>query len=170
MIVDDTYFVGQLTIAQLSQAWVAEDFDTQRTILERNYLTAILGQQLAADFLAGIDVEPMEAKWSNLLNGVDGIWGGFKNDLKTSPIANYIYYHYNLNLYSNSTGSGEVIPQNENSQRIFNYSKLCKVWNEMVDMNFKLQNYLNKSISTYPMASYCQPINELFAYKNSLNI
>ncbi len=173
MIIDDTYYVGELTIAQLSDEVVADNFNSMAKKLERKYFEKMFGLSIADDFLIGIEQNPIEQKWEDLLNGVSGKWRGFKNDLKISPLANYVYFYYNFDLYSFSVGTGEVIPENENSRRYFNYSKLCKVWNDMVDMNYELSKFLNENYKTYNIyhSSSCgATTNELFEYKNSLNL
>lgn len=176
MKLDNDYFVGEMTIAQLSQEWVEENFEAQRDKLQTQYLNKMLGKTLAKNFLNGLDVvSPIvpEQKWLDLRDGVEGKWGGFINEGKTSPIANYVYFYYNFDLYSFSVGTGEVIPENENSRRYFNYSKLCKIWNDMVDMNYELSKFLNENYKTYNIyhSSSCGAItNELFEYKNSLNL
>lgn len=171
MKLDNDYFVGEMTIAQLSQEWVSENFEAQRDKLQTQYLNKMLGKTLAKNFLNGLDVvSPIvpEQKWLDLRDGVEGKWGGFINEGKTSPIANYVYYYYNLDLYSASVGSGEVVPANENSRHVLNYSKLCKIWNEMVEMNLELNLFLRGGNYNYSPCS-CSG-NELFKIKNSLNV
>lgn len=69
MIIDLSYFKGDLLLPQISTAAVAEAYNRAIGTYEPEYLTKALGYQLGQDFLAGIQLDPVPIKWQNLLVG-----------------------------------------------------------------------------------------------------
>lgn len=158
MIIDSTYFTGNLTIAQLSQPEVRDDLELLIAREEPKYLKLLLGLGFYNAFIDGIDpISGAEQRWLDLLNGIeyeynsrDYEWIGFENDLKQSPIANYIYAQYLKNLVETMTGVGTVKPATENGSLASATPKIVRAWNEMVEWQKGLIRYLRENRSIYP--------------------
>jgi hypothetical protein len=88
---------------------------------------------------------------------------------KQSPIANYVYYWYIRNNYSQTSAMGEVKSKTENADRHTPGLKMTKAWNEMSDWVWELRDYLDSKKTDYPewekqdvwcMLKSFRPINE----------
>lgn len=69
--------------------------------------------------------------------------------LKQSPIANYVYFHYLKDNVSFTMGAGEVKPKSNASDKVSPYPKMVRAWNEMVDWNWELIQFLSEHTDTY---------------------
>lgn len=69
-LIDTTYFVGPLTIAQLGQPAVADNLTLFINRAEPQILEAALGYDLWQDFLTGLQQPVIDPRWLALLNGV----------------------------------------------------------------------------------------------------
>lgn len=158
MIIDYTYFRGEIMIAQLSQAEVREDLQLLIDKYETSYLKKLLGLGLYNAFIAGIDpISGADQKWLNILQGVeyehngkDYEWIGFENSEKESPIANYVYYKYITKEVEQTTGIGQVVPKAENAVIASADPKRVRAWNEMVNWQRGLIRYLDQNRNIYP--------------------
>lgn len=73
MLIDSSYFLGPLTIAQLGQQSVIDDLNNFIDRFEPVIMEAALGYDFYQAFLEGIEVssdEQIEQRWLDLLNGV----------------------------------------------------------------------------------------------------
>ena len=73
MLIDSSYFLGPLTIAQLGQEAVVNDLNNFIDRYEPVIMEAALGYDFYQAFLAGIEVssdEQIDQRWLDLLNGV----------------------------------------------------------------------------------------------------
>lgn len=71
MLIDKSYFFGDLQIAQPTQTEVADNIDWFINKYEPKLLTQLLGYQLYKDLKAGMLTSPVDQKWLNLLFGVE---------------------------------------------------------------------------------------------------
>ena len=106
-------------------------------LYERNYLKAILGTELYAEYVEDMKVPETAAKWAdfNAKLIVD-------DKAYISPIANYIFYNYvkrNNVRYINGQFQIEKI---KDVTVIDTEIQINKVWNEMVAMNLTFLNWL----------------------------
>ena len=139
-----------------------------------NYLTIMLGTDLATLFIDGItqvtnsSLGTTNIKWLNLLFGKKGInntysndWLGFSNHhvyipanigstRKISPYANYIYNKMIESKITTTFGQGEAQPNFENSTLSNPYIKLMRSWNDMVKYHFQMHNFIMENIVDYP--------------------
>ena len=73
MLIDSSYFLGPLTIAQLGQQPVIDDLNNFIDRYEPVIMEAALGYDFYQTFLTGIEVssdEQIEQRWLDLLNGI----------------------------------------------------------------------------------------------------
>src|ERR1035437_2373071 len=142
MFIDQSYFIGPLTIAQLGQQAVDDKLKDFISRYEPMIMEAALGYDFYKAFLTGIDVgsdEQPEQRWMDLLNGIafTDIYSvrkrfvGFGNtETKISPLAGFIYYEYMKDLASQNTGIGLVKTQGENSVSANVVSKPVNIFND----------------------------------------
>jgi len=84
-LIDSSYFVGPLTIAQIGQPAVNNNLNLFISRLEVKFLREALGYQLYLDFIDGLSQPIIEQRWLDLRDGVDfetvsnwpNWWAGF---------------------------------------------------------------------------------------------
>lgn len=149
MLIDLTYFIREINIGQRSQPEVQENLNYFIQRYEREFLDMSLGSDLANEVvLASDDLENASDAMKKLILG-DGTWLGLVNDVKISPIANYVYWHYVESEVLQSVGTGIIVPQNENSRIANPTLKLVRAWNDMVLMCVKMHRFITSSME-YP--------------------
>lgn len=158
MIIDSTYFIGEINIAQLGQPHVVENLQIFIDKYEKKYLQKVLGKELTDLFLAGLKENPVIERWTNLLDKL-------QSDDKISPIANFIYYHYCLSEHTFRGGYGDQLPKAENSEVITPNYKIVKAWNEMIELTNDLVKWVKDS-NDYP--EYVE--QKSFKVKNTFNL
>lgn len=138
-IIDHTYFqYGTISVPDLvstgisSQAAALKLARLERAIAvyEDKYLNILLGNTLYAEYKVGGD--QWDALKAKLVN----------TDLKTSPIANYVFFYYWPDHCSPNMGIGSVVCKAEGGQVLDASVKQIPAWNEMVLMNNKVMAYL----------------------------
>jgi len=181
MIIDSTYFIGDINLAQLGQLAVQENLQGFIDKYEPIILQELLGYQLYTDFIAGLGEDPIQQKWLDLRDGAiytgrNGLtkWIGL-TDKKHSLIANYVYYEYMRNEAEITVGSGVVTPEVENATRTGPRFLQVRAWNEMVELNYQLLYFLLAETDVYGKAAidiryhhHCS--NELLQKINTFNL
>lgn len=128
-LIDSSYFVGEISLP------VGKYSDLPLFIerLERDFLYKALGVRLANLVIEGDELT------DGLVNGItfekNGqlyVWDGFKNDIKQSIIANYVYYFYLRSNVTITTSTGESRPETENSTGATPAFKVMRAWDEML--------------------------------------
>jgi len=84
---------------------------------------------------------------------------------KQSPIANYVFYFYSRNQATSATGTGEKQLSAQNAINASAISKQTEAWNQMVDWNRELYDFLEFHLTTYPEWDSCYT-KEIYSYKN----
>jgi len=149
-LIDKTYFIGEINIAQLSQPAVQQSLAVFINKREPEYLEKALGYAFATEFAAGLAVEEPAQKWIDLRDGVEYInecghtkkWKGFTNSIKQSPIANYIYYWHMRDNVTFTAGTGEKEGKADNASNATPNIKMFRAWNEMVTLTTVLHDFL----------------------------
>jgi len=101
MLLNKSYFLGQLAIAQLGQKAVDDNLNVFINRFEPEILQAALGYDLYEAFMTGIDVgsdESIDQKWLDLMNGCvyttsSGIkrkWVGFAGNSNTKTLVSSV--------------------------------------------------------------------------------
>jgi hypothetical protein len=139
MVIDKTYFIRELNIAQLSDVAVAESLDLFIAKYEPIFLKRLFGPVLGAEILIGSLEEQPSPIIEFLLDGglfeQDGniyTWDGLRNANKISPIANFVFFHFVNDRITQQSGIGEVKPLGQNSEVVSADERLVMVWNEMI--------------------------------------
>lgn len=148
MIIDETYFVGPLNIEGLHDGSVTSSaiISGLRAFIERyesEYLRLILGDELSGEFLAYLKDDSDGKK-------PIGRWDRLRDLLAEhgSPIVNYVFFQYARKRQVQMTSIGAVVSNiGENAT---NASALCiPVWNDAVEMNERILNFLMDHESEY---------------------
>ena len=150
MLIDPSYFHGEILIAQRGQLEVQEDIEGLIAKYEPKILRELLGKSLYKEFMEGLEDPFPDPKWINLRDGVDGEWMGLANMDKLSLIANYVYYHWMRKENLQTVGIGTVKVEAENAVKASPVEKYVRAWNEMVDWICELHDYIRDHIDDYP--------------------
>jgi len=155
MIIDSSYFKADIHIAGLSSTGVQDSVSMFIDKYEPEYLIKILGYDFYKSFTDAIAEEAPDDKWTKLLTGdtytdAQGItqkWYGFQQDVSAtqvniSPIACYVYFYYSRKTSTVTTASGETGVRWEKSVSISPAQKQAKAWNDMVELNKRLYDFL----------------------------
>lgn len=150
-LIDVTYFKRELFVPNADDT----DRQTYKELNEfidgdvRQYLRDNLGYALFSDLDSQITDGNLnsdaDAKWQNLVNGVeytkDGktlYWQGLlqvEGSFKRSLLANLVFVNWLENNQSIQSGVGEVVLQAKNAVRINSTKRIVKVWNDFVSMH-----------------------------------
>jgi hypothetical protein len=176
-LIDSTYFVDEILIAGLENTVdsTGSKLSSFITKYEARFLKELLGKDLYNAFITGLEEDPIQQKWLDLKNEL------VNDTTKESPIANYVYYYYSRNKATETVGFGEIQPNTENGIMANAVQKQTRAWNEMVDWNKQVIDFINDNISDYPefkpsdtffCGKYygCYSTREILCYKNSLGI
>lgn len=130
---------------------------------EAKYLTDMLGYKLAQDLITAIGedggfVGPVDQKWLALKVGAEftdkhgrlNKWPGFMNTQDLSPIVPFIFREWQISRQTYSSGSGEKVVLTENSEPTGVTNKIVKAWNDMVELNLILDDFLTQNKADYP--------------------
>lgn len=144
-LIDKTYFVGELDIANTNNANVEARLQWFIDKYEPEFLRLLLGADLYTSYVAGItvvDPDPVPAEWLALQN-----FEGFKK-----AIACYVYFHYMRDQFTQTVGLGEVKPTAENATRDDSSFKMARAINEVVRWvkDNTLVEFINANVSDYP--------------------
>ena len=150
MIIDKTYFIGEINIPGLQSTDVQAKLNVFINKYESEYLELALGYSFAKLFAAGLAADTPPTKWTDLKDGAeyenaDGItkkWKGLSNSMKNSPIANYVYYWHTRDNATYTAPMGEVKGKSENSVSTSGAIKQMRAYNAMVDMTRSLHEFL----------------------------
>lgn len=133
-IIDESYFWGDLKIGGIlvqnttiqGQANASRTQELTQFIAkyQKEYLVKMFGETVAENMPTGL---------TQML---------YDEELRTSPIANYVYCKYVYANSSQSTASGEKILSKTKAQTANPYVKTTNAWNEMVNFNLKLHKGL----------------------------
>ncbi len=149
-LVDISYFIGEINIAQLGQRPVVNRVEQYIAKYEAAYLQKMLGYAFFKLFNDAREAGNVDERWTKLIEGDEYTneqgttckWWGFTNEALLSPIANYVYYWYTRDNASQTTASGEKSDKISESVNVGPAMKQMRAWNEMVAMNYDLYSFL----------------------------
>ena len=158
-IITSSYFVGEIAIpnsAPSNPEGAELDLFIQK--YEAKFLSELLGYELAKLVIEAIE-PPANTSGViyDLINGkeyTDSLgdlnkWPGWKN-VGQSAIANYIYTQYMRSAVSQTTSLGEKRTKSENMADFTPTYKIVKAWNDMVDLNSVMHEFLIVNEVDYP--------------------
>lgn len=179
-LIDYTYFLRDLFIAQRSQQEVRDLIDSYISICQMELLVELLGNDLYEEFLTGLEQVPVDPKWVELKSLL------VNETLKTSIIANYVFVRILEDEITQNTGIGVVKTEGENSRKASPVYKIVWAWNKMIDAvcefdkkiresAFDYSNYkFLKSGSPCPKQKYtvcgCKSVDSFFKYRNTVGL
>lgn len=134
MIINTSYFFGDLYVPQVTETQVANSLGKYINKYEPEFLQRVFGYEMAKNI----------TDYTDIMNGKEYTqfgrlfkWNGLKIDIGggkfSSIIANYVYAKYINDNMSYSTGSGEKIIEQTTSVTVSPAAKITRAWNEMVD-------------------------------------
>ncbi len=183
MIIDQSYFVGPLSIAQLSQAAVSATVNDYIDLHGNEFLIKALGQSLADAYLAGIDVgsdEVIEQRWLDLKDGIlftnqselSRKWVGFDSGypFPLNPVAGYVWWYLKRDGAIQMAGIGAVQAQAENAVNMSPGQPLSVAWNQMVKDVWVLHEYVLKNVAVYPEFNSSEVCGKTFKKINAFGI
>ncbi len=169
-IVDTSYFFGPLEIGQVTNPAVAAELNIFIAKYEAEFLRVMLGAVLYSEYRAGIVASTplyLRIRDGYAYTGSNGslqAWEGLKRTITEpvepnpgvyeSPIANYIFCEYMRAKHTFSTGSGEKKVKGENSEPANPGKKIVRAWNEMVDWNRHMVDFLYAHDGLYNWNQY----------------
>lgn len=177
-IINASYFVGELNIPNTNNAGALERINFFISKYEKEYLMKVLGVGCYNDFIEALNADPVIEPWLSLKNGKDftnqqGIlihYFGLANDDKKSPLANYVYYHYQRDAYTQTAGVGEVQSKAENATVVTPAYKMESAWNDMIKQTQVLIEFLYVNNADYPKFNLAYVPRELVIPINTWNI
>jgi hypothetical protein len=164
-IVNKDFFFTQLHIPQLTDNAVNTDLEWLIAEYEPKLLENLLGYPLYKLFVAGIIANTQiykdirDGKEYTNSRGELVKWKGLsfgEAPLKKSLIANYVYFYWLKKNNSSTTVSGEKTTKTENAEASSPRYKAARAWNDMVEMNKQLRDFLLANLATYP--EYIDPL------------
>lgn len=150
------HFVGRLDIPNSSPTLasgeaLADNIDKY----EEQYLRRILGyalyELLQTNIAAGSGIYHSlrtGAEYTDRAGNTEK-WDGFSH-VGFNPIANYIYVQHQSETFTNTSGVGERKANSENMQMANPWAKIVQAWNEMVESNRNLHEFLYANQTDYP--------------------
>ncbi len=153
-LTDRSFFYGDLSVVNSESPAVNSRLNSFISKYEFEFLTDVLGSRLYKLFRDGLDLDPVDAKWTALKSGDGLAWRGLVYDdgfgNKKSPIANFIYFYWLGKSVSETTAFGEKLPNFEGGRGTSVVWKQCEVWNEMCDQVDSLFQFYQTNQATYP--------------------
>lgn len=155
-LISSANFVTDITLPNVvgtgAQATQLTNFITK---YEPRYLKAIFGQEFYELLIAGLAAQ--DADYEGIRDGATFTdrngkvreWLGLA-DVGVSPIANYVYYHVMKYNVSQTQGIGESMSAVENGTRATSAIKMVEAWNQMVEWNLMLHEYMMVYEDTFP--------------------
>jgi hypothetical protein len=184
--IDNTYFFGELSLAYPDTPSGIANLQQIIDSREAELLQRLLGYSLYKAYKAAVALEVsdnpgpavlLEQRFADLRDGKEYTnqsevltkWPGLRFSVgssKKSLVANYVYWHYQADNYTFTTGSSEK--KTDNAINTNPTDKMVRAWNEMVRWNTELHLFLSDHESVYPEYKNTVIDCELFTMKNRL--
>lgn len=139
MIIDESYFINDIAIANTGNTSVEANLNSAIVKYEKKALLSIMGYELYELFIAN----PTDQIYKDILDGkefsfefcgktVTRKWVGLANSEKLSLLAYYIYVQYQKDRNTLNSGIGFVTPEAENAIQDNPRLKYVNAWNQFV--------------------------------------
>lgn len=192
--IDTSYFYGELVLSGVQGTAGAAALQLIIDSREDELLIKLFGYPLYKAYKAAVALEviadpahlptpivgvALETRFADLRDGKEytngsGVlakWPGLRFTVGTSKkslIANYVYWHYIRDNHTFTTASGEK--KSPLAVNVLPESKLVRAWNEMVNWNMQLYDFLNKELATYPEYENVIVRCDVYTKQNTLNL
>lgn len=148
-LIDSSYFIRDINLPYEGSA--TQIIEQDIPLYEGEYLRKVLGVAFADLFIAN----QTDQRFIDLKNGksygTEYYWQGLVNTtMKTSPIANYVYYNHVRNNAQKLGASGAYVSKSENATMVSPVDKLSLAWQGMAKMNWDMYDYLVANADVYP--------------------
>jgi hypothetical protein len=181
-LIDNTYFTGKIPLPGLemqvnSEATGMDKLVNDLTVNSLNltqfirecrgeYLRLLLGGKLSGSFTEHISSENPAEIWVNLRNRL------VNDELKISPIANYVYFFIMRYGVTRTSVSGEKKDKSDYAGNASIKIKSVLAWNDMVNMNDRFAGWFWKFQDDYApyMDGGWSPDEDLFERINTFNL
>lgn len=163
MIIDDTYFIREISIPTDNDNYLNK-LNSQIEWVEKRYLEKALGYELYSLFNAELPT-PTTQRYIDILDGVEYTsdttgrlekWNGLKNTNKDSFLAYFTYYYYLENAKTSASGQGTTSNQFQNSEKISPNFKQVLAYNLAVEGYNKLYDFMLTNEAVYPEWNWTQ--------------
>jgi hypothetical protein len=151
MLIDSTYFVGEILLPNLTGSVPENQANVNEVTrfiakYEPEYLEAVLGAELYEAFVTGLAVDPgpIEQKWIGLRAKL------IDSANKVSQVADYVYSCIVNYRMTATTGLGEVESTADNSNIALNTDKMIQAYNNSVRKGRTIREWLVENAITYP--------------------
>ena len=144
MFIDNTYFVGEINIPNLTGTQSnAVNLAQAIAQYEEEILIDLLGYKLYSLLVADLqNGEPQSQIFKDLVNGAEFThsfqnvsttlkWKGLKNTSKQSLLAYYVFYKYVERDVTHLSGAGVVLAKGEKGFRASSVNKMINAWERM---------------------------------------
>jgi len=139
MLVSVNDFVTTVNIPNTDEAPLIADLQGFVNKYEPMYMGQLLGADLYAQLTAGLQEEPIPAKWTAL-----------KNAITTEQIAQFIYWYFVRKKNTYLSGMNIAVkPQSENAINVSPIVDQVQVWNDMVESSYKSAKFIQDNNVDY---------------------
>ncbi len=170
MIIDNSYFRGELNLPQVGNNILKGDVDRSIDFYEANVLRSLLGYDLYTLFIAGLEADTPDQRWLDLRDGASFTfsvggrtytrqWEGLANTRKVSLIAYYVYYHYRNEVETPISNTGQARAVKENSQWVDYKPFIIKAYNKGVDLYGQIPTRLRPILRRGEYYNYFADVN-----------
>ena len=158
-LIDKNYFWGGIALPNMSEEEEQSELDRYIAYYQKDYLKKMFGDAIAEN----VPVELIDE-----LRDEETLF---------SPIADYVYFHHNMDKATVTAPAGEKTIVIQNTQTVTPNEKLVRAWNRMVDFNHKLHDKLYLGTIEIEGISYVDDIqpnidltDDIFCSINIFNI
>ena len=160
-VIDSSYFVGERSVPNITGTHPAvtvnlASLDRLILIYEKDYLTRLLGKTLYDEFIAAL---ALSTEWAT------GLRDALRDStLKTSPIADYVWYFWMRQQATLITTGGATEQKSENSVNVSPSRLMTEAYNSAIKGTWDVINYLDEHYTDLPSArvtesEWLRPIN-----------
>jgi hypothetical protein len=136
-------FTGELDIANSNNSNVIPRIQKFIDKYELKFIKEVLGEW--DEYTEAVEAQPIEEDWQTL------------QDMLKPLAACFVYYWYQRDAVTKTTGLGEKVPKGENAEDASPAAKMERAWNEMAAGLEEVYDFLNRNIASYPGWSYYTP-------------
>jgi hypothetical protein len=162
-LIDKTYFLTGLTGIPNSNATgagacIGANIQAYIDIYEPEFLKKLLGDDLYDAYVLAPDEDRFVALIAQLRNATT----------KISPIANYVYFILQQHSQIVPTDGGDKQTNQSGMSSASNMSRMCAVWNHMIELNEIFSEWMDENYTDYP--EYSGGCDSVYEKINIMNI